>query len=115
MRISSFIVLALGIVLLGSNGYDESRGITSAPSHGYRRYSFLNSSSQMLFKQDNAEQLRNAMTYHWAMAIIISLVGVVWLVVSERMERNDPMAPDSDEKIDEELKQDEADEKGDGR
>ena len=104
MRISSFIVLALGIVMLASDGYDELRGITSAPH-------YRGSGGELVFKQDHPEEFRNAMTTHWSMAMIISIVGLIWMATSLRSERSDPMAPDNDEKIGEDLKQDEANEK----
>jgi len=112
MRISSFIVLAIAFLMLVNCACDEFKGVTHDPSGRNSKTAMDAGLGSILTKQANPEQFRNAMTYRWSMAMIISIVGVIWFASNQRTERNDPMAPDADEKIDEELRQDEVDERG---
>ena len=104
MRVFSYILIAVGVLLLISDGLDESRGITHSPS-GRRYYSH-----HIIIKQSAPEEFRNAMTYHWVWSSMLVIAGVIANMIDRSQEKADPMAPDSDENIDEELRQDELDE-----
>jgi hypothetical protein len=110
MRIFSYILLGFGILLLATSGYDEYRGITHAPSGGVSRYSFLSSSHEILTKTGNPEYFHNAMVVHWSRSLLLLLAGFILFMIDSGQDKVDPMSPDSDEKIDEELRKDELDE-----
>jgi hypothetical protein len=60
VRIVSYILIAVGILMLASAGYDEFRGSTRSPSGGrYTGYSH-----HTISKQDNPEEFHGAMAYH---------------------------------------------------
>ena len=105
MRIASYILIALGILLLAIAGIDEFRGATSSPSSA--RYG--GSSHGTITKQNNPEQFGNAMTYHWVHASILLIGGVIAYLIDRGQDKSDPMSPDSDARIDEDLRQDESD------
>ena len=105
MRILSYILVALGVLLFVSAGYDEFRGSTHSPSGRYGGYSHYT-----ITKQTNPEAFHDAMTYHWFYASLLVIAGVIAYMVDKGQEKADPMASDSDENIDEELRKDELDE-----
>lgn len=108
MRIGSFILMAFGILLLASASYDEYRGITHAPSGGGSRYSaFLSSSHEIITKASKPEYFHNAMVCHWAQSFMVLMMGFVVFMIDRGMDKVDPMAPDADANIDEELRNDE--------
>jgi hypothetical protein len=106
MRIASYFFLALGILLLASVGYDEYRGITRAPSGRYTGYSHYSIS-----KQAKPEEFHNAITVHLTQSFLMLVLGFLAFMIDSGQEKVDLMAPDSDENIDEELRQDDLDEK----
>jgi len=106
MRIFSYILIALGVLLFASAGYDEFRGSTRSPSGGrYTGYSHYT-----ITKETKPEEFHNAMTYHWVYASLLVIAGVIAYMVDKGQEKVDPMSSDSDENIDEELRKDELDE-----
>jgi len=106
MRILAYILIAVGILLFASAGYDEIRGSTRSPSGGkYTGYTHYT-----ITRQADPEQFRNAMTYHWAYASILVAAGVIAYFIDRGQEKSDPMSPDSDKDVDEELRKDELDE-----
>lgn len=105
MRIFSYILIALGVLLFASAGYDEFRGSTRSPSGRYTGYSHYS-----ITRQANPEEFRNAMTYHWFYASLLVIAGVIAYTIDKGQEKADPMSSDSDENIDEELRKDELDE-----
>ena len=106
MRILSYILVAFGVLLFASAGYDEFRGSTRSPSGGgYTGYSHYT-----ITKQTDPEQFHNAMTYHWFFAFLLVIAGVIAYLIDKGQEKADPMSSDSDENIDEELRKDELDE-----
>ena len=107
MRIFSYILIALGVLLFASAGYDEFRGSTRSPSGG--RYT--NYSHYTITKETKPEEFHNAMTYHWSYASLLVIAGVIVYFFDKGQEKVDPMSSDSDENIDEELRKDELDEK----
>jgi hypothetical protein len=104
MRIFSFILIGLGILLLASIGYDEYRGITHAPSSRYTGYSHYT-----ITKQAKPDEFHNAMLVHLSRSFLLLLAGFVLFMIDRGQEKVDPMSADSDENIDEELRKDELD------
>jgi hypothetical protein len=104
MRIFSYILVAVGILLLASAGYDEFRGSTRAPTG---RYSY---SHYTITKNDNPEQFHNAMAYHWFYASMLLIAGFIAYMIDKGQDRVDPTSSDADENIDDELRKDEMDE-----
>ena len=104
MRIASYILMAVGILLMASAGYDQYRGITSAPSSRYTGYSHYTIS-----KQAKPEEFHNAIIVNLTRPFLILLVGVIAFFIDRGQEKVDPMGPDADENIDEELRKDELD------
>jgi hypothetical protein len=100
MRIISYLIMLAGILLLASAGYDEFRGSTRAPTSRYNPISYT------ITKTGNPEEFHNAMTYHWFFASMLVVAGVIAYMIDKGQEKSDPMAPDSDENIDDELRQD---------
>ena len=104
MRIFAFVLMGVGILLLASAGYGEYRGVTHAPTSRYNRIYYN------ITKNGRPEEFHNAMTYHWLYASMLLIAGFIAYVIDKGQDKVDPMAPDSDENIDEELRKDEADE-----
>jgi hypothetical protein len=105
MRIASYFLMVFGILLMASVGYDEYRGITHAPSSRYSRYSHY-----PISKQAKPEEFHNAIVVHLTRSFLLLLAGVIMFMIDRGQEKVDPLAPDTDENIDEELRQDELDE-----
>jgi hypothetical protein len=103
MRIVSYIIVAVAISLLASAGYDEFRGSTHAPTGRYNRISYA------ITKNGNPEEFHNAMVVHLCRSLLFLLAGVILFMINRGQEKVDPMSADSNEKIDEELTQDELD------
>jgi hypothetical protein len=112
MRILSYILIAAGILLLASAGYDEFRGVTHAPSRYGGRYSIVSRgwSHEILTKKGKPEDFHNAMVYHWFYASMLLCTGFILFMIDKGQDSVDPMSPDSDEKIDDELRKDDLDE-----
>ena len=107
MRTVSYILVAIGVLLLASAGYDEFRGSTRSPSGGkYTGYSHYT-----ITKQAKPEEFHNAMTYHWFYASMLLVGGFIAYLIDKGQDKVDPMSPDADENIDDELRTDEMDEK----
>jgi hypothetical protein len=97
------MLVAVGILILASAGYDEFRGSTRAPTGRHNRVSYT------ITKNGNSEEFHNAMVVHLSRSFLFSLAGVILFMIDRGQERVDPMSADSDEKIDEELRKDELD------
>ena len=104
MRIFSYILIALGVLVLVSAGYDEFRGSTREPSSRYTSYS-----RSTINRQASPENFHNAMVVHWSRSILLILAGVILFMIDRGQDKVDPMSADSDENIDEELRKDELD------
>lgn len=89
MRIVSYTLIAVGLLLFAKAGYDEYRGVTHSPRGRYTSYTHYT-----ITKQAQPEQFHNAMTYHWAYAGILAIAGVIALLIDKGQERADPMSPD---------------------
>lgn len=84
MRIFSYILVAVGILMLATAGYGEYCGITRSPSGA--RYTII--------KQSDPELFRNAMTYHWFYASMVVVAGVIAYAIDRGQEKTDPLSPD---------------------
>jgi len=104
MRIASYFLMAFGILLLASIGYDEYRGVTRAPSSRYTDYSHYSIS-----KQAKPEEFHDAVVVHLTRSFLFVLAGVILFMIDRGQEKVDPMAPDADGNIDAELRKDELD------
>jgi hypothetical protein len=104
MRIVSYILIAAGLLLFANAGYDEYRGSTRAPTGKYSH------SHYTIKKEYKPEEFHNAMTYHWSYASMIVIAGLIAYMIDKGQEKSDPMSPDTDENIDDELRKDEMDE-----
>jgi hypothetical protein len=104
MRIVSYILVLVGILLLASAGYDEFRGSTRAPTGRYSH------SHYTITKKDKPEEFHNAMTYHWFYASMLLIAGFIAYMIDKGQDRVDPMSSDADENVDDELRKDEMDE-----
>ena len=104
MRFVSYILVAVGILLLVSAGYDEFRGSTRAPTSRYNPISYT------ITKNGKPDEFRNAMTYHWFYASMLLIAGFIAYLIDKGQDRVDPMSSDADENIDDELRKDEMDE-----
>lgn len=92
MRIFSYILMGLGILLLASAGCDEYRGITRAPSGGGGRYSsFLSSSHEILTKTGKPEYFHDAMVVHWSRSFLLLLAGFILFMIDRGQDKVDPM------------------------
>jgi hypothetical protein len=101
MRISSYLLLLVSVLMFASAGYDEYRGITHIKAS--------RSLPEIITKTSNPEQFHNAMTYHWAYASVVLIAGIIVCMIDRGLEKADPMAPDADGNIDVELRKDELD------
>lgn len=99
MRIFSCLLLLVSVLMFANAGYDEHCGIT--------RIRVSRGLPETVSKTKNPEQFRNAMTYHWSYAIVVLIGGIIAYMIDKGQEKADPMAPDCNPKIDEELRQDE--------
>jgi hypothetical protein len=104
MRIVSYILVVVGILLSASAGYDEFRGSTRASTGRYSH------SHYTITKKDNPEEFHNAMTYHWFYASMLLIAGFIAYMIDKGQDRVDPMSSDADENVDDELRKDEMDE-----
>src|ERR1700690_3983453 len=104
MRTISYILVVVGILLLARAGYDEFSGSTRTPTSKY------NPISETVTKNGNPDAFHNAMTYHWFYAFMLLGAGGIAYLIDKGQDKVDPMFPDKDENIDEELRKDETDE-----
>jgi hypothetical protein len=88
MRIVSYILAVVGILLLSSAGYDEFRGSTRAPTGRYSH------SHYTITKKDKPEEFHNAMKYHWFYASVLLIAGFIAYMIDKGQERADPLSPD---------------------
>ena len=86
MRIFSYLLLLVSVVMFASAGYDENRGITSIRSG--------RSLPEFITRTSNPEQFHNAMTYHWAYALVVLIAGIITYSIGVGLEKSDPFSPD---------------------
>ena|ERR1035441_2809524 len=103
MRIFSYILMVIGILLLASAGYDEFRGSTRV-SNGRHTPHYT------VTRQANPEKFHDGMVYHTSFATLLLIAGFIAYMMDKGQDKVDPMSSDSDENIDDELGKDEMDE-----
>jgi hypothetical protein len=80
--------MAVSLLLFVNAGCDEYRGSTRAPSGRYNR------SHYTITKQAKPEEFHNAMTYHWAYAIMILIASLIAYMIESGEEKSDILSPD---------------------
>jgi hypothetical protein len=90
MRVVSYILIAVGLLLFASAGYDQYRGVTRSPSAG--RYTGYSHST--ITRQSKPEEFHNAMTWHWFYACMLVIVGVIAYQIVRGQEKADPLSPE---------------------
>ncbi len=86
MRIFSYLILLVSVLMFVRAGYDEHRGITSIQVG--------RSLPEIITKTGNPEEFHNAMTYHWSYALIVLIAGIITYSVGAGFEKSDPFSPD---------------------
>jgi hypothetical protein len=87
MRLLSYILMAFGVFMLASAGYDEIRGSTREPSSKYNGYTH-----NIITRENNSETFHNAMKYHWFYASMLIIAGVIAYLVDKGQEKSDPFS-----------------------
>ncbi len=99
MRELSYLIVIVGLLLLGWAGYETYRGVTTEP-----KVSIDGSPtgiSEKLTRKDNPERFGNAITYHYLYGGLIVMAGVILHAIVKGQERTDPFSTDLDWKDDE--------------
>jgi hypothetical protein len=91
MRVLSFILIALGLYLLGSAYYDEYRGSTFKPAalRGGRAGPSFNRGylySIPVSREQNPELFRRFMVKHWIYAVVVEAAGCILYMKSKRVD-----------------------------
>ena len=91
MRALSFILIVLGLYLLGSVYYDEYRGSTFMPATLFGGKTGPRFSRQYLYsipvrKEQNPELFRRFMVRHWIYAGIVEVAGCILYMKSKRVD-----------------------------
>src|ERR1700722_6223963 len=95
MRTLSYILLALGIYLLGHALYDECSGVTHQPiSFFYRRHTHSGYLYSIPVRRDNNPQLfHEFMVKHWVYGGLMAGLGLALYLTTNKPE--DPATPDA--------------------
>ncbi len=90
MRLTSLILIALGVFLLVHSAFDEIRGTTHKPYHwlGIRRYNSWYLYSIPVQRDKNPELFHEFMTTHWIYAGLVSGIGCA-LYLTNRPSKED--------------------------
>ena len=86
MRIFSYLLVLIGILMFASAGYDEYRGITSIQAP--------RSLPEVVTKASKPDDFRGAMAYHWYYAFAVLIAGIVVYMIDRGLEKADPMSPE---------------------
>jgi hypothetical protein len=91
MRALSFILIALGIYLLGSAYYDEYRGCTFKPATLQGKATGRSANRGYLFsipvkKEQNPELFRQFMVTHWIYAVVVEVAGCILYMKTKRID-----------------------------
>lgn len=89
MRIFSYILMVIGILLLANAGYDEFRGNTRI-SHG--RYT----GHYTITREASPEKFHDAIVYHTSFALLLLIAGFIACLVDKGQEKADPLSTDTD-------------------
>lgn len=96
MRIVAYFFLIYSLLLFVSAGYDQYRGVTYGPTRLHER----------ITRNHDPENFRRALTCHWFFGFLMLGTGLVAFFIDKGYDKVDPLLPDSDPKIDEELRED---------
>jgi len=86
MRLFSYLLVLVGILMFASAGYDEYQGTTSIKAGRSIR--------EVVKKASQPESFRGAMAYHWYYAFAVLMAGIIVYMIDRGLERADPMSPD---------------------
>ena len=86
MRIFSYLLVLISILMFASAGHDEYRGITTIQAG--RRL------PEVVTKASQPESFRGAMAYHWYYAFAVLAAGIIAYMIDRGQEKADPMSPD---------------------
>ena len=86
MRIFSYLLVLISILMFASAGYDEYRGVTIIQAG--------RSLPEVVTKASQPEDFRGAMAYHWYYAFVILIAGIIAYTIDRGLEKSDPMSPD---------------------
>ncbi len=87
MRVIAYILILLGLILIGDAAYDEHRGIASATSPT------RSAQYNIVARSKDPEQFRNLMTYQWVRGALLLLGGLIVIGICQRADRIDPFSP----------------------
>jgi hypothetical protein len=99
MRELSYLIVFLGLLLLGWAGYESYRGVTTEPTVTFD--GSPTGESKRLTRKDDPERFHNAMKYHYLYGGMIVLAGVILHAIVKGQDRTDPLSTDLDWKDDE--------------
>jgi hypothetical protein len=86
MRAVACIIIAVGIYMLASAGYDEYRGITTKPaSFGRRHHNAAYLYRIPVLRSRNPELFHRFMTTHWIYASLVVVGGCVLYIQNLRL------------------------------
>jgi hypothetical protein len=78
MRVLSYILIAPGICLLASAGYDEFHGSTTKPETLMgKRHNTAYLYSRHVLRENNPELFREFMVTHWIYASLVEAAGCI--------------------------------------
>jgi hypothetical protein len=78
MRVLSYILIALGIYLLASGGYEEFRGSTTKPATLMgKRHDTAYLYSLSVLRTNNPELSHEFMVTHWIYASLVGFTGCI--------------------------------------
>jgi len=87
VRALSYILIALGIYLLASAGYDEVRGSTTKPATLMgKRSNTAYLYSLHLLKENNPELFRKFMATHWVYASVVEVAGGILFLRNKKQD-----------------------------
>ncbi|HVU26539.1 MAG TPA: hypothetical protein VHG71_02245 [Verrucomicrobiae bacterium] len=86
MRIFSYLLFLVSVLMFASAGYDEHRGVT--------HIRVGRSLPEVITKTSNPEDFHNAMVYHWFYAFMVLVAGIVAYMIDRGLEKTDPFSPD---------------------
>ena len=86
MRIFSYLLVLISILMFASAGHDEYRGITTIRVG--------RSLPEVVTKASQPESFRGAMAYHWYYAFAVLGAGIIAYMIDRGLEKTDPMSPD---------------------
>jgi len=94
MRLLSYMLLILGIWLLGKAAYQQYRGITTMPAVTVREQLTGIVKSGKIERQKDPDDFRLAMTLHWFFGIVSAFAGMGLYQHIRKAERLYPFSPD---------------------